>query len=433
MNNKISIKELEKNGSILKIQDGNHGAKHPKAKDYVDSGIPFVMANDIKNYTVDLKNCKYISFEHSKSLRIGFALKDDVLLTHKGTIGETAIVPRCEPYVMLTPQVTYYRLNKKKLIPRYLVYAFSEPFFQKKLFLLSAQSTRPYIGITNQRILEISYSPIDKQKKIAAVLSTYDKLIENNTRRIEILEEMAQRIYKEWFVDFKYPGHENDELVDSELGMIPEGWEVGSVSDLYEVKSGFAFKSKKMQDSGDFGIVKIKNIQSTGIDLSQVQYILEEDVEPRAYNFELEENDLLIAMTGAQVGKVGLMPKTKEDYFLNQRVGKFFPLPHFKTNNTFLNQLSRSKYFQSSVVNIAQGAAQPNISGKQIADIQFPLPNLKMISEYEQLCESFKSQITNLNFANVNLKETRDYLLPKLISGKVDVSDLDIDTSILDD
>ena len=271
------------------------------------------------------------------------------------------------------------------------------------------------------------------QQKIASILSAYDNLIENNTRRIQILEEMAQRIYKEWFVDFKYPGYENDKLVDSELGMIPEGWEARCVSEYYDVRSGYAFKSKDMVEFGDYGIVKIKNIQSDGLKLDPIQYISEELIQDRAYNFELIENDLLIAMTGAQVGKVGLMPKSKDRFLLNQRVGKFFPKAEFETNNMFMYQLSKSNIFQISVVNIAQGAAQPNISGTQIGSIQFPGPPSELILRFEKLCESIKDEVLVLNFKNQKLNQTRDLLLPKLISGKIDVSDLDIDTSILND
>ena len=281
--------------------------------------------------------------------------------------------------------------------------------------------------------MTVHIPPVFEQQKLASILNAYNSLIENNTRRIKILEEMAQRIYKEWFVDFKYPGHENDELVDSELGMIPEAWETGCVSHYYDVRSGFAFKSKDMVESGDYGIVKIKNIQSDGLKLDPIQYISEELIQDRAYNFELIENDLLIAMTGAQVGKVGLMPKSKDRFLLNQRVGKFFPKAEFETNNMFMYQLSKSNIFQISVVNIAQGAAQPNISGTQIGSIQFPGPPSELILRFEKLCESIKDEVLVLNFKNQKLNQTRDLLLPKLISGKIDVSDLDIDTSILND
>ena len=106
-----SFNDLLEMGYVLDIQDGNHGESHPKASDYVDKGIPFIMANNLVNGTLDLINCKFIKKDQADKLRIGFSIPGDVLLSHKGSIGKTAIVPDVEHYVMLTPQVTYYRVN----------------------------------------------------------------------------------------------------------------------------------------------------------------------------------------------------------------------------------------------------------------------------------------------------------------------------------
>src|SRR5690606_24305725 len=142
----------EKKGAILAIQDGNHGEKHPVSDDYVESGIPFIMARDISDGYLDLKGCKFIKKEQADSLRTGFAKPGDVLLTHKGTVGSVALVPpHVDDYVMLSPQVTYYRLNLKKINNRYFLYALREPGFQARLVSVSAQSTRPYVSITAQR------------------------------------------------------------------------------------------------------------------------------------------------------------------------------------------------------------------------------------------------------------------------------------------
>jgi type I restriction enzyme S subunit len=148
-----TIGNLEALGAINAIQDGNHGEKHPKANDYVSNGIPFIMANNLKNGIVDLTGSNKISENQASQLRIGFSVKDDVLLTHKGTVGNVAIVPDIKPYIMLTPQVTYYRTNGKSLHNIYLKYAFCEPMFQARLHSVSMQATRPYIGIRAQRNL----------------------------------------------------------------------------------------------------------------------------------------------------------------------------------------------------------------------------------------------------------------------------------------
>jgi type I restriction enzyme S subunit len=175
--------------------------------------------------------------EQAYSLRIGFARTGDVLLTHKGTVGNVAIVPQVDDYVMLTPQVTYYRVNERQLHNRYLAYAFVEPGFHARLESLSSQSTRPYVGITAQRSLRVLVHPLPVQHRIASILSAYDDLIENNTRRIAILEDMARALYREWFVHFRFPGHEKVKMVESPLGPIPKGWDASVLSQKFADKS----------------------------------------------------------------------------------------------------------------------------------------------------------------------------------------------------
>ena len=197
-----SIGELVSDRSILAIQDGNHGESHPKASEYVEEGIPFIMASDIRDGRLILSGAKRLPRARTDKLRIGFALPGDVLLSHKGTVGEVAIVPNMNDYVMLTPQVTYYRTNREKLDPRYLAFAFRSPSFQAQLLNISAQSTRPYVAISTQRHLTVPWHPIADQCRIASNLGAYDDLIEVNLRRTELLEEIARRLFEEWFVRF---------------------------------------------------------------------------------------------------------------------------------------------------------------------------------------------------------------------------------------
>jgi type I restriction enzyme S subunit len=181
---------------LLQIQDGNHGELHPTAVDYVSEGIPFLMANDIRHQNINLTSCKFITKELADSLRIGFSQSSDVLLTHKGTIGETALVPRdlSTPYVMLTPQVTYYRSYSPKLIPRYLCYFFQSTAFKEQLTSLSVQqSTRDYVGITAQRELILSLPESWEQEQLVEYLdretSKLDDLIVKVREGIKKLKE----------------------------------------------------------------------------------------------------------------------------------------------------------------------------------------------------------------------------------------------------
>ena len=166
---------------IEDIMDGNHGELHPKTSDYIDDGIPFIMANNIHDGRLDISNCNFLKKKQTDKLRKGFSKAGDILLTHKGTIGNVGYVPEKikYDYIMLTPQVTYYRVNKcnKMLTKEFLYYYLQSSNLQKILKLLSMQSTRAYIGITEQKKLKIKIPRFEVQKQVSKVLIEMDRKI----------------------------------------------------------------------------------------------------------------------------------------------------------------------------------------------------------------------------------------------------------------
>ena len=189
------INDLIKEGYITKVQDGNHGESHPVAAEFVEAGIPFVMASDISKGYVDTDNCKKITKTRADKLRIGFSYKDDVLISHKASVGYTCIVEKAEPYIMLTPQVTLYRVDKQKLIPEYLLYFFQLYTFQIILEGNAKQSTRNYIGITNQKKMWI-YLPdaIEEQKELVAPIIKVDKEVIGKQIKIKPLQRLKKSL-----------------------------------------------------------------------------------------------------------------------------------------------------------------------------------------------------------------------------------------------
>jgi len=219
--NEFTVQELVNQGVLAKPLDGNHGEIHPKSSDFVEDGIPFIMASDLKDGGVDIESCKKISEAQAKTLRKGFAKEGDILLSHKATIGRTAVVGAIESeYLVLTPQVTYYRvLDKQRLNPKYLKYYFDSTKFHN-LFLQWAGggSTRLYLGITGQLKLPIILPEIGVQNRIVSVIDDYDKKLILNRQTNQTLEQMAQALFKSWFVDF-------DPVIDNALeagNKIPE-------------------------------------------------------------------------------------------------------------------------------------------------------------------------------------------------------------------
>lgn len=172
----VKVQDLVDRKILDKPIDGNHGEIHPKVSDFVPAGIPFIMASDLKGGLVDLKTCNFLTKERADRLRKGFSLPGDVLISHKATIGETAIVPDVEHYIMLTPQVTYYRvLNNDALSNEYLRCYFDSPTFQTSFKNVASDgSTRAYIGITKQRDLSVLLPMIEEQRELAKVFRCLD-------------------------------------------------------------------------------------------------------------------------------------------------------------------------------------------------------------------------------------------------------------------
>jgi type I restriction enzyme, S subunit len=189
---KTTVEMLIQEKVLFPPKDGNHGSIHPKSSDYVKTGIPFIMASDLKNGKIDFSKCAYLKKEQADSLQKGFAKSGDVLLTHKGTVGEVALLGELEyPYIMLTPQVTYYRIkDKSKLGNGFLSAFFNSDFFQKNLLKVSGGGTRAYVGITKQKEFDINYPKNPKeQQKIASSLSALDELITAQAEKIKQLQQ----------------------------------------------------------------------------------------------------------------------------------------------------------------------------------------------------------------------------------------------------
>jgi len=242
-------------------------------------------------------------------------------------------------------------------------------------------------------------APEDKitQRKIASILSAYDDLIENNLKRIKLLEEKAFASYKLIV--------KSEKLVE------------GKVGDLADIKSGYAFKSRDWCDEG-LPVIKIKNIGNNDIDLTGCSFI-PENIAEAAHKFKLNAGDLLIAMTGATVGKIGMMPKTETSFYLNQRVGIF--KPKVENAELFLFCFFNEPTAKNAVESLASGAAQPNISGGQLESIKLFYPKVDTITDFGNSIKSHFELIWNLKEQNSKLREARDILLPKLMNGQIEV------------
>jgi type I restriction enzyme S subunit len=196
---KISVKDAVKKGYIARPLDGNHGAKHPKGTDYVSEGVPFIMAKDLKDNMVDFDGCYFITEEQAKTLTKGWAKTGDVLLTHKGTIGRTAVVqPSDYDEFLLTPQVTYYRCLKD-IDKEYLAAYFNTNFFIDQMDKLVTGTTRACVTITQQEKLELIIPPIEMQREFVLFVNKCEKSKAAMRDSIDSLKSMKRSIVVEAF------------------------------------------------------------------------------------------------------------------------------------------------------------------------------------------------------------------------------------------
>jgi type I restriction enzyme S subunit len=389
------VQELIDEEIISKPKDGNHGGSHPKSSDYVKKGIPFIMANDIINNTVDYNNCKYITKEQADNLRKGFATEGDVLITHKGTIGRTAILDKVKSeYVMLTPQVTYYRVkNKNRLNNVFLKYFFDYYQFQELLRNWSGSgSTRAYLGITAQRKLPVIIPTLEEQKRIANILYTLDKKIENNNKMNKTLEEMAQVIYKSWFVDFE--PFQDGKFVESELGMIPNNIELKPLKDFFSVKTGKK-NANIATDDGDYAFFTC----SQGMRRTNV------------YSFD--DTAILLAGNGDFNVKWyrGKFEAYQRTYVLIPNVTELFSFLYYSID-----------YFLDKLILGQRGSVISYLTKGMVEELKIP------IMKDENMFNDIIKRLNNINYLiekneneNRTLKKLRDSLLPKLMSGEIRV------------
>ena len=298
--------------------------------------------------------------------------------------------------------------DKEKFEPIFFNYLFRSRQFRK---IMSGTAVGANIQNLSQSRLgncEVIVPNLDTQRRIANVLSYYNSLIENFQKQIKLLEEAAQRLYKEWFVDLHFPGHENTKIVDG----VPEGWEKKKVKDFVELQSGYAFKSSTFEDGCPYKIVTIKNVKDgvfEGENVSTVRTVPEK----MPNHCFLKDGDILLSLTG-NVGRVCMV--IGENYLLNQRVAKL------KTNYpAYTYNLFRSYEMFITVCNLANGAAQQNVSPIRIGDIDIVLANDELMKKFEGIAGVYVDEIIKHHRQIRLLTEARDRLLPKLMSGEITV------------
>ena len=309
----------------------------------------------------------------------------------------------------------------EKINPTYLYYLLTQDLFISYVMAGTKGCKMPRGDKQYNMAWNINLPSLDVQEKIAAQLSEIDDKIAVNRRICENLETQAQALFKHWFIDFA--PFKNGKFVESELGMIPEGWRVGKLGDYCKVKSGFAFKSSMWTGKG-CPVIKIKNITNSGlIDMTDCSFISKQNV-AKAKVFKANRGDLVIAMTGATIGKFSILPQFNDETYINQRVGKFFLGNNPLEKLPFVFCLLSDNRNRKKLTTMGQGSAQPNISGSDIESIIAVYSN-NVIESFNEICYPIFDLILTKQEENLRLSTLRDTLLPKLMSGQIKVNEME--------
>lgn len=380
-----------------------------------ESGIPLLRITNLINDTED----KFVNAELVP--RKFIAHPNDLIYTRTGQVG-----------LVFRGRVGVVHNNCFRIIPQehvsreYTYWFLKQPEFRQKAISVATGSAQPDLNHGAFKSLPFHYPPLPTQHKIASILSAYDDLIENNTRRIAILEEMAQTIYRQWFVNFRFPGHEKVKLVDSPLGLIPEGWEPTHIEDICERITSGGTPRTKTEKFWDGDIPWLSSGETGNRFITEtVKKITKEGVENSSTRF-VRSGSTVIASAGQ--GKTrGQTSMLLLDSYINQSVIALTADTNKVTDNyLFLDLARRYRQFRQ----ISDGSSRGSLTTKLLAELSIVLPPVKLVTQFDVLANPIVRNIELCIRKNANLRATRDLLLPKLISGKLDVEDLDIDVGL---
>lgn len=393
------------------IQTGPFGSQL-KQSEYVDDpdGVPVVMPKDIKDGRIDLESAARITEQKAQTLARHFLADGDIIFPRRGDINKLAIVEDATSVFCGTGCLRIHTPSEG-VIPKYLYYFLGQKRVAEWLEGRAIGSTMLNLNTSIMRAVEVEYPAYEAQKRIAAILSAYDDLIENNRRRIVLLEEAARQLYKEWFVRLRFPGHDHTKIANG----VPEEWEHITYGEAFSFLGGFAFQSSTYVDDGKYGVVTIKNVHDGRFVPECGSRVMEIPSRMNEY-CNLSSGDVLLSLTG-NVGRTCIV--YGNNYLLNQRVAKIEAkrnLPKSFVYWTFSNPDT-----QRELENLAYGVAQLNLSPVKLAGRPFVLPPLTLLSSFDQFVSPVFDQIIQLNLANVELAKARDFLLPRLMNGSLTV------------
>ena len=415
-----------------------------KVSTFVPDGVPIISGQHLRGVRVDdSPGFNFISYEHAQRLANANVKRGDIVFSHRGNIGQVAYIPESsmfEQYVVSQSQF-YLRCDRFKAIPEYIVAFFKSPEGQHKLLANASQVGVPSIArpVTYLRTVEIPLPTLPEQRAIAHILGTLDDKIELNRRMNETLEAMARALFKSWFIDFdpvraSMEGRDTglpddiaklfpDRMLDSELGEIPEGWEVCCLGEMVEIVKGRSYRSQELVES-DTALVTLKSFargggyRPGGLKSFKGNYKLEQAVYP---------GEIVIACTDVTqaadvIGRPAIVQATAAYSTLVASLDTLIVRPnHMGMTKTFLYFLAYSKRFTTHTYSHTTGTTVLHLAKQAVPSFQFVHPSVRLSHLFDDIARPILERIQVVQQESESLAALRDMLLPKLVSGELRV------------
>lgn len=431
---RTTLGSFSKSGQA-QIKTGPFGSQLHQS-DYVLNGIPVVMPKDIIDWEISQNSIACVNSDMAKKLTVHQLIAGDIVYGRRGDIGRHALITKREEGWLCGTGCIRIRLNDAPVLPEFLSLYLRLPSTIEGIYNQAIGSTMPNLNTSIIENVEVYYPDLSEQKRIIEVLFSYDKLIENNNRRIAILEEMAQRLYREWFVNFRFTGHENVNMKVSEMGKIPEEWSYKTPKELadYYIGGGWGKETRedKLQPAYVIRGTDIPSVRKGIYDNCPLRYHKESNLKKRILN----DGDVIIEVSGGSkgqpVGRACLITNEMLDNFSVPAIcASFCKLYRCdkKIISPFYFFLWLQELYTCGEIEKYQSQSTGiiNFQFEYFADhscVLVPIEEVK--TSFDILVVPLFQQINKLGRENQNLRKTRDLLLPRLIFGDIDISNITI-------
>ena len=393
----LEFKTLE--ACCISIADGDH---QPPPKS--ESGIPFVTISNISSNQFDFSNTMFVPIEYYSNLdEKRKPRKGDILYSVVGSFGIPVLIKDDAPFVFQR-HIAILRPNPQIIDSRFLFYTMLSCGFYAKADAAAIGAAQRTISLSSLRSIKILLPSLSVQKHIADILSAYDDLIENNQKQIKLLEEAAQRLYKEWFVDLRFPGWENTKIVDG----VPEGWEKTTISSVSSIlRRGI---SPKYNDNATFTVINQKCIRQTIVDFSESRK------QEKTFSSEMAliDSDTVVCSTGAgTLGRVGQIFGSPTNATFDSHVTLVRTNGRIGAQLLFQSLKDQQTYLQDS----GKGSTnQLELSRTTIAECPVFIPSEPVSKHFEVLVQSIHDLISKISQSVLSLQNSKDMMLSKLMS-----------------